>query len=480
MHVVMVASEMAPFAKTGGLADVVGALPKALVRLGHRVSVFMPLYRGIDVGAGERLGELPLPGAPGGRSAGFVSLDLEDGVRVLFVDQPSLFDRAGLYGEGNLDYADNRWRFALLATAALEYQRVRGERPDVFHCHDWQAGLVPVLLKTRYDDDPVLGRSATLFTIHNLAYQGRFPLDTLAALGLPWHLGSSDALEFHGDISYMKGGLLFSEVLNTVSPRYAAEIQGAEMGAGLDGVLRSRGTDLFGILNGVDYEAWDPAHDPHIARTYSSDDLSGKAECKRALIREYGLPSEPELPLLGVTSRLVAAKGLDVVTTAWWDLLQRPLRMVVLGSGEPAIEDGFRALAARAPDRFGVRFGYDEPLAHRIEAGADAFLVPSRYEPCGLTQLYSLRYGTPPIVRATGGLADTVEHFDPVTGRGTGFRFETPDGTGLIWAIDQALAAYGDAPSWQRLMRNGMARDYSWRRSAEGYVSLYELARSKA
>jgi starch synthase len=480
MHVVMVASEMAPFAKTGGLADVVGALPKALGRLGHRVSVVLPLYRGIDPRGGERLGELPLAGDPLGRSAGIVARDLGDGVRVLLVEQPYLFDRAGLYGEANRDYPDNHWRFALLAAAALEYQRSRGERPDVFHCHDWQAGLVPVLLKTRYAEDPVLARCATLFTIHNLAYQGRFPLETIAALGLPWHLATTEALEFHGDMSFMKGGLLFSEVLSTVSPQYATEIQGAEMGAGFDGVLRARSADLFGILNGVDYEAWDPSHDPHIARRYSREDLSGKRECKRALLREYGLAEEPELPLLGVTSRLVAAKGLDIVTASWWDLFQRPLRMVVLGSGEPAIEDGFRALAARAPDRFGVRLGYDEPLAHRIEAGADAFLVPSRYEPCGLTQLYSLRYGTPPIVRTTGGLADTVEPFDPATGRGTGFRFDMPDGTGLIWAIDQMLAAYGDPAAWQRLMRNGMARDFSWDRSAEGYVALYELARSKA
>jgi starch synthase len=313
-----------------------------------------------------------------------------------------------------------------------------------------------------------------------VAYQGVFGSDTLGVLGLPWNLGSRDALEFHGAISYLKGGVLFSEMVSTVSPQYAHEIQTPEHGYGFDGVVRARAADLQGILNGVDYEDWDPRHDPHIASPYSAENLRGKAACKAELLQAFGLPQEPELPVVAAISRLVHQKGFDIVAGSWWDLVHRPLRMVILGTGEPAVEDGLRRLAEKDPSRFAVRFAYDNALAHKIEAGADMILLPSRFEPCGLTQLYSLRYGTVPIVRSTGGLVDTVEHWNPETGEGTGFRFETADGTGLVWALDQALEAYRRKRAWKRLVRNGMARDFSWERSARGYVELYARAREKA
>jgi starch synthase len=337
-----------------------------------------------------------------------------------------------------------------------------------------------VYLKALYWDDPTLGRTPSVFTIHNVAYQGQFGMDTLGLLGLPWNLGTSFALEYYGSVSYLKGGTVFAEMVNTVSPTYALEIQGPEHGFGFDGVARSRAGDLVGILNGVDYDDWDPRVERHIARPYSPDDLSGKAACKADLLRAYGLPEFPDLPVIGVTSRLVWQKGFDIVAGAWWDLLQRPLRMVVLGSGDHAVQEGLRYLQERDPDRFAVRFGYDEGLAHEIMAGSDLFLMPSRSEPCGLTQMYALRHGTVPVVRSTGGLVDTVEPFDGAKGTGTGFRFDTPDGTGLLWAIDQALAAFQDRKAWTALMRRAMARDFSWERSAREYVELYRRAMEKA
>jgi starch synthase len=278
----------------------------------------------------------------------------------------------------------------------------------------------------------------------------------------------------------MKGGLLFAEVVTAVSPQYAREIQGPEMGHGLEGVVRSRDGDVVGILNGVDYSEWDPRHDRRIARTFSPDDLAGKAADKADLLATFGLPADPDLPVVGVVSRLVHQKGFDIVVRAWYDLLQRPIRMVVLGTGEPDVQDGFRALAARAPDRFAVRFAYDETLAHKVVAGSDMFLMPSRFEPCGLTQMYSLRYGTAPIVRSTGGLVDTVEPWNAAARTGTGFRFDHADGTALVWALDQALAAYRDREGWEQLQKNGMAKDFSWERSAREYEEVYRRARANA
>jgi starch synthase len=476
LHIAFVTSELAPFMKTGGLADVSAALPKTLARLGHRVTVFLPRYGPIPFPAGELVGSVHVPVDAVNRSAGFYRRAMAQGLELVFVEHPAFFDRPHPYGLGNHDYEDNNLRFAFFSRACVEYFRSRGERPDIFHIHDWQTGLVPVYLKSFYWNDPTLHRVPSALTIHNLSYQGNFPESTLVSLGMPWYSGPGGALEYHGGVSYMKGGILFSETVNAVSPQYAREIQTPEHGGGFEGILRSRAPDLAGILNGVDYDEWDPMVDPHIVRRYGPQDLAGKAECKDDLLHRFGLPVEPDLPLVGIISRLVAQKGFDVVVGAWYDLVHRPLRMVVLGTGDPSVQDGFAALAARAPDRFAVRFAYDNVLAHKIEAGADMFLMPSRFEPCGLTQMYSLRYGTVPIVRATGGLVDTVEPYDPATGEGTGFRFDHPDGTGLIWALDQALALYQDRPAWEAVMRRGMSRDFSWERSARAYVALFRRA----
>jgi starch synthase len=474
LHVAFVTPEMGPYVKTGGLADISAALPKALVKLGHRVTVLLPRYRGVPFPPGEFAGSVDVHLDGWGRTAGFFRTRTDAGVEVVFVEHPPLFDRGRYYGEG-----DDRLRFAFLSRAALEYFRSRGERPSVFHTHDWQTGMVSVFLKAFYWDDPTLRRLASVFTIHNIAYQGQFGMDTLGLLGLPWNLGTSYALEYHDGVSYLKGGTVFSEVVNTVSPTYALEIQGAEHGYAFDGVIRSRAADVAGILNGVDYDEWDPRSDRYLAAHYSPEDTSGKRACKADLLRAFGLPEFPDLPLVGVTSRLVWQKGFDVVAGAWWDWLQRPLRMVVLGTGERGIEEGLRHLQHRDPDRFSVRIAYDEALAHRVMAGADIFLMPSRSEPCGLTQMYAMRYGTVPVVRSAGGLVDTVEPFDAALGRGTGFRFDTPDGTGLMWAVDRALEAWKDPAAWRGLMQRAMARDFSWEGSARQYVDLYRRAMSK-
>jgi starch synthase len=466
---------MAPFVKTGGLADISSALPKALERLGHRVTVVLPRYASIPFPPGEFAGSVhvPVDGMP--RSAGFYRTWTESNAEVVFVEYPPFFDRPVLYG----DYDDNRLRFAFLARAALEYFRSRGDRPSVFHAHDWQTGLVPVFLKAFYWDDPTLYRMPSVFTIHNVAYQGQFGMDTLGVLGLPWNIGDQYGLEYHGSVSYLKGGTVFSELVNTVSPTYAHELRGSEHGFGFDGVVRSRGEDLVGILNGVDYDEWDPRHDRFVAARYTPGEMAGKQACKADLLRAYGLPEFPDLPLVGVTSRLVWQKGFDFVAGAWWDILQRPLRMVVLGTGDHSIQEGLRHLQQRDPDRFSVRFAYDEALAHKVMAGADMFLMPSRSEPCGLTQMYALRYGTIPIVRSTGGLVDTVEPYDAAKKAGTGFRFDTPDGTGLLWAIDQALTVHRDRKAWAALVQRAMSREFSWQRSAQQYVELYRRAMQK-
>jgi starch synthase len=475
LHVAYVTPEMVPFVKTGGLADVSAALPKALVKLGHRVTVILPRYGSVAPVPGEPAGVAGIPLAGAVSRVGYHVAGTAEGVEVVFLDHPPSFDRPRPYG-----FDDDHLRFALFARGALEYFRTRGERPDVFHAHDWQAGLVPVYSKALYWDDPALRRMATVFTIHNVAYQGQFGTEVLDAIGLPRHLGSSFALGYHGGLSYLKGGTEFAEEVTTVSPTYAREIQGDEHGFGFQEAARSRAEDLVGILNGVDYEVWDPQADEHIARRYWARDLRGKRRCKADVLGAFGLADTPELPLVGVISRLVWQKGFDIVAGAWWDLLQRPLRMVILGTGEDGVQAGLAGLAERAPDRFAVRFAYDEGLAHRVMAGADMFLMPSRSEPCGLTQMYALRYGTVPIVRSTGGLVDTVEPWEPATQEGTGFRFDHPDGTGLVWALDQALTAQRDRKGWETLMRNGMAKDFSWERSAREYVKMYEGARRQA
>ncbi len=466
MRILMVASEATPFAKTGGLADVVGSLPAALKALGHEVAVLIPRYAGVDLKNARRVYDSLPVWLPPRRFDASIYL-IERQTPFYFVDCPPLFDRPGLYGEGGVDYPDNHIRFAFLAQAALGFAR-RIWRPDILHCHDWQAGLVPAYLRTIYGNDPTFMAMHSLFTIHNLGYHGLFPAEALADIGMAGtEEFQPDGLEFFGKVCFLKGGLNYAEALNTVSPTYAREIQTAEFGFGLDGVLRARSSVLSGILNGVDYSEWDPETDGLIAARYSPADLSGKRVCKQDLVNTFGLPGEAmEAPLIGIVSRFTSQKGAELVAEAADGLVHEGYYLAALGAGEPHYEELFRAIAARHPSRIAVRIGYDNSLAHKIEAGADMFLMPSRYEPCGLNQIYSLKYGTVPVVRATGGLDDTIEP-------GTGFKFWHYSGDALIGALRAAREAFADADGWRSMMLAGMAKDFSWSVSAAEYARLY-------
>jgi len=485
LKILMAASEAAPLAKTGGLADVAGALTLELARQGHDVRLALPRYRWAG-GAAPRLDPWTTLAVP--VAAGAVAALVERGpypsrrdtrARVYAIRYDPFFDRPGLYQEGGGDYPDNLARFAFFSRAVMELIAALGAEegwtPDVLHVHDWQTALCPVYLKTLYAERSAHARTASLLTVHNLGFQGIFPAADYALTGLDERLFGLQGLEFYGRVSLLKGGLLFADFLNTVSPTYAREIQTAELGFGLDGVLRERSGRLVGIVNGIDTDDWNPAADPHLPRGYSAADPSGKRTCKRALQRELALPVR-NVPLLAMVSRLTAQKGVDLVAEVLPELLALDVQVVVLGTGEPMYERLLCDLAGRDTAKLAVRIGFDEPLAHRIQAGADLFLMPSRYEPCGLSQLYSLRYGTIPIVRRTGGLADTVVGYSPLAvreGRATGFLFGEARAEDLLSTILLALKVKKDAGEWARLMRAAMATDVSWSRSAATYVELY-------
>ena len=472
MRVLMVASEAAPFAKTGGLADVVGSLPGALRPHGVDAAILIPRYGSIDLRTLTRIYDSLSIWLAGTRYDTNVYLALGD-TPFYFLDCPPLYAREGLYGAGGVDFPDNHIRFAVLSRAALEVAR-RIYPPDVIQCHDWQTGLVPVYLHSTFVRDPTFLGARTLFTIHNLGYQGLFPPAALADLGLDATVFTPASLEFWGRVNLMKGGLVYSDAVNTVSPTYAREIQTPEYGFGLDGVLRARSDVLSGILNGVDYSEWNPETGPYIPAGYSSDDLSGKTACKQALLREFGLPdSALDAPLIGIVSRFTVQKGADLIASAAADLAAEGIFLCVLGTGDPEYEALFLSLAARHPGRVALRLGFDNALAHLIEAGADIFLMPSKYEPCGLNQMYSLRYGTIPVVRATGGLNDTIE-------AGTGFKFAEYSGTAMLGAIRAAVAAFRDREGWQAMMRRAMAQDFSWNVSAAAYAALYRRMMGQA
>jgi starch synthase len=461
----MVASEALPLAKTGGLADVLGALPAALQAQGDEVAVVIPRYGFIDLKDLRRVWD----SAPVylGWARYDTSIYLYSGAFPIYlIDCPRLFDRAGLYGEAGVDYPDNHIRFAVFARAALSVARWLF-RADILHCHDWQAGLVPVYLRTTLSTDPTFLGTKTLFTIHNLGYRGLFPPAALVDAAIDAGVYRPEGLEFYGQVSYIKGGIVFADALSTVSPTYAREIQTPEFGWGLDGVLRARAPVLHGILNGVDYAEWSPETDPYISAHYSVEDLSGKSVCKQELLAEFGLPSHAiEGPLIGIVSRFAWQKGTDLVAQAAGEIVDLGMYLAALGSGDPEYEDWFRRLATQYPDRFAVRIGFDNPTAHRIEAGADLFLMPSRYEPAGLNQMYSLKYGTVPVVRATGGLNDTIEE-------STGFKFSEYSGDALVAALRAAAFAFSDKAAWESMMRRGMQQDFSWDRSAAAYSALY-------
>ena len=474
-HILMISSEMAPFARTGGLGEVLGSLPPALGRAGLAVTVALPRYGWIEVGAEIDRFALDVGGYV--RDVRILEHAIAPRVRALFVDCPDLYARDGVYGRGEEAYPDNPRRFAWLTRAALEHFARTAQRPAVVHAHDWHAGLAPVYLKTRYRRHPVLGGVPTVLTIHNLAYQGVAPADWLPRLDLGSDLFTVDRLEFWGQISFLKGGVVFSDVITTVSPTYAREIQQPESGVGFDGILRQRAGDLVGILNGIDVGWWNPARDPHLPAPYSADDPGPKIASKREALNAFDLPAdEPYLsrPLVGMITRLVPQKGFDLLASVGDRLAAMEATFVLLGSGDRWLEEEWQRLAARHPDRVRVRIGFDDRLAHLIEGGADLFLMPSRFEPCGLNQLYSLRYGTVPVVRATGGLADTVTPYDPRTGQGTGFVFREYTGDALLAALAQALDLFRNARRWRRLQRQGMAEDHSWDASARQYVQVYD------
>ncbi len=455
-----------------------GSLPGALKRLGINVSVGLPLYRSVREGSFQRQIvfrglEVPLAGQ---RLVGNVhATETEDGVPVYFFEREDLFDRPNLYRTAEGDYYDNLERFAFFSRAALLFARGTGIGFDVIHCHDWQTGLVPAYLSTLFRTDPFFSSTVTLFTIHNVGYQGLFARDKLSVCGLPPETYHPEGLEYWGAISLLKAGIIYSDAVTTVSPTYSREIQTSEFGLGMEGILRNKSAALHGILNGADYSVWHPATDPHIASNYDSDHLSEKIVNKAALLKETGLDSAfLERPVLGITTRLSHQKGCDLLIPILDALARMKVGLVILGEGEERYETGLREAAEKYRGTFSVTIGFDEALAHRIMAGVDLFLVPSLYEPCGLTQMYALKYGTVPVVRATGGLEDTIEDFDPQTETGNGFKFGPYDAKALLSSLQRAVDLWTDQETWEILMRNGMAADFSWKRSAERYLDLYQ------
>jgi starch synthase len=478
MHIAFVASECVPFAKTGGLADVVGALPKALASLGHQVSVYIPRYRQTKlVDPQTVVRSITVPFDDKYRFCSVVTAGNGGGVRFYFVDYPPYFDREALYGTSAGDYPDNAERYALFSRAVLEASKVLGV-PHVFHCHDWQSALLPVMLRTLYAEDPAFRDVATVFTIHNMGYQGLFPPDILPLLMLPWDLLTISKMEFFGQVNFLKGALVHSDFITTVSKKYSQEIQTTEYGFGLEGVLRNRAATVSGILNGVDYDEWSPQTDKFSVAKYSPQDLSGKEKCKQDLLNAFGLSAaDPKVPVIGIVSRFAAQKGFDLIAQVVDRLALEEMIIVALGAGDQQYQEMFVRLNKQYPNKIAVKVAYDNAIAHKIEAGADMFLMPSRYEPCGLNQIYSLKYGTVPIVRATGGLDDTIEPWDARSGKGTGFKFSEYTGEALLTTVKQALIAYRDHASWQTLMRNGMGKDFSWGASAREYGKIYDRVR---
>lgn len=481
LKIVMLASECVPYAKTGGLADVVGALPQTLAEMGHEVIVVMPKYSSINP---QKFGLHRFWSSLGVWMGGelewcAVDVALNKGVKTYFIESQKYFDRPGIYHDGDYnDFPDNPRRFGFLTRAGLQLCRDLRFAPDIVHVHDWQTALASAYLKIWHWNDPVLGGAASVLTIHNNAYQGKYPASSYEYLGLRWDNFTSDKFEDYGGVNFLKGGIHYADALNTVSPTYANETRTPELGYGLAPYLSDRGDDYRGILNGVDYGEWNPATDKLIAANYSLFDLSGKAVCKRDLQQRFKLAEDPEVPLVGVVSRLATQKGLHLLAERIEQILgEMRVQFVLLGSGDKSLEHFFSTLPQRYPGRVGCFIGYNNELSHRIEAGADFFVMPSLYEPCGLNQLYSLKYGTLPIVRATGGLNDTVEQYDEATGEGTGFKFWDPTPEALHNTLGWAVSTFYDRKHHiASMIRSAMEKEYSWGKSAQIYLELYAKA----
>ena len=471
LRILMVASEAQPFSKTGGLADVVSALPKALGRLGHDVTVVTPRYRGAPEGPVAATVALEVAGHR--FQARLLAHEIGPGARVLLLDCPELYDRAGIYYEAGVDYSDNPIRYAFLSAAAVDFAAQQTQPFDILHAHDWQGGLAPIYARA-------LGGVPTVLTIHNLAYQGIFDKAWVPRLGLSWQDFTIDGFEFFDRLSFLKAGLNAADAITTVSPTYADEIQRPAYGHRLDGAIRARHDRLTGILNGIDPDEWNPAADPFLPQPFDIDRLGAKAASKRALLERFGIGATDETmarPIVGMVSRMVDQKGLDLIAALAPQLASLDATFTIIGTGEPHYEAMWRRLSQWRPDRISAFIGFDEQRAHLVEAGADMFLMPSRFEPCGLNQMYSLRYGTVPIVRAVGGLVDTVRPYNPKNGQGNGFLFSDYDPGTLLRTLESALATFANKKVWSRLQKNGMRADYSWDRSAAEYVKIYTRLR---
>jgi starch synthase len=477
LRVLQFSAEVAPFAKTGGLADVAGSLPKALKQLGHDVRLVMPRYGRIGIerfGLQPKLDRFSVPFGENDESASILEGHIGDDVPVYFVDNPRLYDRDGIYM-----YPDDAERFLFFCRAGLEMCKELGWQPDILHCHDWHTAMVPNWMQTIYKDDPFFADAATVYTIHNLAYQGIFGFRVLEIAGVADHgfIVHPDTADLNQVVDFMARGILFADMINTVSERYAQEILTPEYGEQLDPLLRDRRDRLFGILNGIDTATLDPATDPHIAMNFDANSLERRGVNKAALQREAGLPERSDVPLMGIISRLADQKGFDLISAIIDPLMQHvDCQFVLLGTGDQKYHDMFEKLAERYPDRMGVFLTFSTPLAQRIYAGSDMFLMPSRFEPCGLGQLISMRYGSVPVVRETGGLADTVQDYDPHTGEGNGFSFSAYDAMALYTALVRATETYKHSEVWRKLLLRGMKADYSWTASARKYVDLYHRA----
>ena len=488
LKICFVSSEVSPFAKTGGLADVAAALPAALKNMEQDVRLMMPKYRMIndrkyvlrDV---IRLREVHVElGGKVRTASGKTAFLPNTKVHVYFLFIPELFDRKGIYQDPatGKDFEDNAERFAYFSKAVVETLKLLYWQPDIIHCNEWQTALIPYYLKTVYADEEFFQGTKTVLTLHNLAYQGIFPLELAPQLGIEEKEAQpGGAFELNGQLNLLKGGILYADAITTVSERYAQEITTAEFGFGLEGVLKQRQKDLYGILNGVDYSVWNPETDRYLAAKYDAKSLDKKVENKKALCNQFKLPFQAETPLIGMVTRLVEQKGIDLVVDGIDELMKRGIQMVILGTGEEKYQTALKAAAEKYPEQLAVHFKFDEKLAHLIEGGADMFLMPSRFEPCGLNQMYSLKYGTVPIVRETGGLADTVENVDPQTGKGTGFTFQEFSVEAMLDAVDRALAAFQDKATWAKIQKAGMRKDFSWENSAKKYLKVYEKAKKK-
>ncbi len=483
MNIVFATSECVPFAKTGGLADVCGSLPKEIARLGHQTCVFMPAYRqtklaGIDFKPLDIRLEIAINTETVSGNVLQTRLP-QSNVPVFLIDQPKYFDRASLYGENGKDFDDNCQRFAFFCRATLETMRFLGLKPDLIHCNDWQTGLIPAYVATEYAGQPGFEDTSTLMTIHNLAYQGVFWHWDMLLTGMDWKHFNWKEMEFYGQLNLLKTGIAFADAISTVSPTYAEEIQTAELGCGMENILRHRRANLTGIINGID-ESWNPKTDPHIAANYDASDWQlHKPKCKRVLQKELGLPERLDVPLIGLVGRLAQQKGWSLILelmSRWLESMD--VQWAILGTGQPEYHDTLEELAKRFPERLGLILGFDNQLAHQIEAGSDIFLMPSEYEPCGLNQMYSLKYGTVPVVRATGGLADTVVDADTSAisaGNANGFSFSPYNVEALEVTLNRAVGMYNDYQDlWKQLVNTGMRQDFSWAASAKRYEQLYE------